>query len=316
MLIPALGGKIRDVTLAGRQWFWHNADIPVARPARGDSYALAGDSGGLDECFPTIAACRVPAWVRGAGDLELPDHGELWSQEPDVTILTDEEGHSATCVWTGRALPYRFTRTIAVRPEGALSFAYAVVNTGPHRVPFVWSSNPLFPLSARTRLVLPEGARARLWAQRGVDFGRPGSEHQWPWLRAGGALVDLSRPGTALRDGFACKLFVDLPRAEALIALEEDGVRLEMRIHGREIPRVGVWINRRGWTPFRGRRSRVPFLRRKPTPYSNVALQPCIGAPDALSDALGEWDAAHWLEPGATARWSMTWRARRVADAA
>src|SRR3990172_5485823 len=74
VLIPALGGKIRDVTLAGRQWFWHNADIPVARPARGDSYALAGDSGGLDECFPTIAACRVPAWVRGAGDLELPDH--------------------------------------------------------------------------------------------------------------------------------------------------------------------------------------------------------------------------------------------------
>ena len=309
MLIPALGGKIRDVTLAGRQWFWHNADVPVAFPEKGASYALAGDSGGLDECFPTVAKCRLPTWVRGAGDRPLPDHGELWSQKPEVAIVTDEAGHSATCVWTGSALPYRFTRTVTLRPEGTLSFAYAVVNMGEHRMPFLWSSNPVFPLSARTRLVLPEGSRTRLLTQHGVDFGHAGAEHHWPRVRMGGTLVDLSHPVAALKRDFACKLFVDLPRAEAVVALEEDGVRLEMRVHGREIPNVGVWINRRGWSPFTAqRRFLPPFLRERTRAYSNLALQPCIGAPDKLSDALGGWDAAHWLEPGATARWSMSWR--------
>lgn len=314
MLIPAAGGKIRDLTLAGRQWLWHNADVAAAVAEEGASYAISGDSGGFDECFPTVASCRLPTWVRGAGDLALPEHGELWSQQPDVTIATDDEGHSATCTWTGTALPYRFTRTIAVRPEGTVAFAYSVVNMGKHRMPFVWSSNPVFPLSSRTRIVLPEGARTRLWTQHGVDFGRPGSEHHWPRIRMGGTLVDLSRPGTALKEGFVCKLFVDLPRTETVIALVEDGVRLEMRVHGREIPRVGVWINRRGLVRRASGASRSLFRRRQATPFSNLALAPCIGAPDTLTDALGAWDAAHWLEPGGTARWSMTWRASRVAE--
>ena len=40
-----------------------------------------------------------------------------------------------------------------------------------------------------------------------------------------------------------------------------------------EVPQVGVWINCRGWAPP-GR-----------TPYYNLALEPCIGAPDRL----GRW---------------------------
>jgi hypothetical protein len=144
-----------------------------------------------------------------------------------------------------------------------------------------------------------------------VELGGAGAEHQWPRLRVNGTLVDLSRPA-ALKQDFACKLFVELPRTEVVVALEEAGARLEMHLHGRQVPRVGLWINRRGWRPFMPSRSALPpFLRKKAAPCSALALAPCLGAPDTLSDALGAWDAAHWLEPGATARWSMWWRGVR-----
>jgi hypothetical protein len=38
VLVPSLGGKIRDLTLAGRQWLWHNAALPLAAPPKGASF--------------------------------------------------------------------------------------------------------------------------------------------------------------------------------------------------------------------------------------------------------------------------------------
>ena len=80
VLLPALGGRIRDLTIAGRQWLWHNPEIPFAvPPADATSYVLAADSGGWDECAPTIAPCTLDAAV-------LVDHGDLWSQRAAVAI--------------------------------------------------------------------------------------------------------------------------------------------------------------------------------------------------------------------------------------
>ena len=303
---------MRDVRLGGRQWLWHNPHVPLTTPPAGVSYDDASASGGLDECFPTVEPCRLPSWVKGAQRAKLPDHGELWAQAPAVEILTDADGHSATCTWSGSALPYRFTRRMTLHPEGWLAFAYAATNTGTHRMPFLWSSHPVFPLTPRTRLVLPDGAVARVWSHRNTQFGKPGSEHRWPRLRNGGSLVDLSRPYAALGRDYACKLFVELPRREVRIVIEEGDSTLEMLLHGREIPTVGIAINRSlgGET---SRRGRWPFGRATP-PACTVSIEPSIGAPESLSDALGPWDDAHWLEPGGTARWGMTWRAGLKTD--
>ena len=304
--MPALGGKVRDVMLGGRQWLWHSPDVPFALPRDGAPYDPHEAAGGIDECFPTVGSCRLPSWVEGAHRAKLPDHGELWAQPPAISIITDDEGHSATCTWSGAALPYRFTRRITVRPEGSVAFAYAATNTGKHRIPFLWSSQPVFPLTPKTRLFLPDGAVTKLWSQRDAEFGDRGSEHKWPRLRNGGRLVDLSRPFNALGGDYACKLFVQLPRREVIVAVEEGGSRLEMLLHGREIPTVGIAIDRstkgagalRGLWPFGKKRRQL----------CTVSIEPCLGAPESLSDALGAWDDVHWLEPGATARWGMTWR--------
>ena len=290
--------------LGGRQWLWHNPDVPFALPRDGARYDESATAGGLDECFPTTCSCRLPSWVEGAESAKLPDHGELWAQPPEVEIATDAEGHSATCTWSGTALPYRFMRRITVHPEGWLAFEYSATNTGAHRIPFVWSSHPVFPLTPKTKIVLPDGAVARVWSQRSAQFGKAGSEHRWPRLRNGATLVDLSRPFSALNGDYACKRFVELPRREVSVAVE-------MLLHGREIPTVGVSINRGGGGSIArlarqfGRRTRPPCT---------VSIEPSLGAPESLSDALGAWDDAHWLEPGGTARWGMRWRAGLKTD--
>ncbi len=98
-IIPALGGKISRLWFGARQWLWHNAQLPFAEPRAGASYVLTADSGGFDECFPTVGACVLPSLVRGAYGRELPDHGELWAQRPEVAISTDPSGHRAELTW-------------------------------------------------------------------------------------------------------------------------------------------------------------------------------------------------------------------------
>jgi hypothetical protein len=119
-------------------------------------------------------------------------------------------------------------------------------------------------------------------------------------------MVDASRPAT-LGERYACTMFVELPRTETVIAIEEGAARLEMRVHGRELSHAGIWINRGVLAPTE---RKAPMIRwRRPSTYSTLTIGPCLGAPESLADALGDWETARWIDPGATARWTMTWRA-------
>jgi galactose mutarotase-like enzyme len=312
VILPTLGGRVLDITTGGRSWLWRNSDVPLAPPAEGASFAASGDAGGLVDCFPTIAPGLLPTWVKGAGSLALGDHGDLWMRAPEFALETGHAGLRARCVWTGEHVPYSFSRTIAVRGDGAIVFSYVVENPGANRMPFLWSPHTLFPLTNATRLFLPDGARTRVGSQLGVDFGGMGAEHHWPRMRHGSAVADVSRPARALKEPYACKVFVDMPRTDCVLAIEEGDARLEMQISGSEIPQVAVSINRGAIGPLTARKSLLPW--KKAVPYATVSLEPSLGAPDALADAVGAWDAAQWVEPGGAVRWTMTWRGMRAAE--
>lgn len=300
VIVPALGGKIASLELAGREWLWTSDVIPRQPGVDGASYVETGDSGGFDECFPTVAACTLPTAIARFGGLTLPDHGELWSQPTTFALETRSEGMYAATGWVGRRMPYRFARGVFVANDGRVEMQYAVTNDGSASIPFLWSSHPLLPLGPATRVVLPEGARTRVWSQHGIDFGGPGRELRWPRVAVGGKLLDLSRPDEVGK-AYSCKLFVDVPAGgEARAAIEEEGARLEVAFDPAQVPTVGLWLNRRGWTPFRRGR-----------PYLNLGLEPCIGAPDSLAEALGAWRGAAWLEPGERREWTLTWRGMR-----
>jgi galactose mutarotase-like enzyme len=308
-IVPALGGKIASLRLAGREWLWTSDVLPWSEPderlAADDavSYVELADTGGYDECLPTVGACRLPSDVPGVGGLALPDHGELWSQLAH-TERVDGAGRPPELVtrWRGRRMAYAFTRTVRIERDGAVCMQYALESRAEAPLPYLWSSHPLLPLSPDTRLDLPVAARVRVWAEHGVDLGGEGAEHRWPVLRAGDGARDFTHPARGAAP-FACKLFLDLPTPRVgplRLALEQDGARLEVEVDPREVPHLGLWLNHGGWTPFAGRPG-----------YHNLAFEPCIGAGDALDAALGAWDSAAWLRPGETRTWTLRWRGRR-----
>ncbi|RPH61827.1 MAG: DUF5107 domain-containing protein, partial [Chloroflexi bacterium] len=62
-IVPGLGGKInslRDVR-TGREWLWRNPRLPYKRLPHGSSYVAEADTGGWDECFPSVSACEYPS---------------------------------------------------------------------------------------------------------------------------------------------------------------------------------------------------------------------------------------------------------------
>lgn len=297
VIVPALGGKIAQLELGGRQWLWTSDVIPYALPDENESYVETADTGGCDECFPTAAACRVPTWVKGFGGVELPDHGELWSQAPAIDVRTSPDGQTATTTWIGRRLPYRLTREARVTPSGAVELEYEATNMGTDRIPFIWCAQPIFPLTTATRIEIAMATRLHIYTQHEISLGLGATDLRWPMVRSQGRLLDLSRP-SAVAKRYACKVFLEMREGRA--AVIEDGVRLELSFAIDEIPHLGLWINHGGWSPLK-----------RLKPYHNFTLQPCIGAPDTLEEALGSWKSAHWLEAGKSRRWSMRWRASR-----
>jgi galactose mutarotase-like enzyme len=90
------------------------------------------------------------------------------------------------------------------------------------------------------------------------------------------------------------KLFGDVgPSGRMALVDPRRGERLEMRVHHEDVPQVGIWINNRGWAPA-GRQ-----------PYANLALEPAIGAPDSLEDAVRDWRTAQTLDPGEERTWAL-----------
>ena len=104
-------------------------------------------------------------------------------------------------------------------------------------------------------------------------------------------------------------LYVDLPPGGQGVRVVEGGDQLVVTVHASEVPQVGLWINNGGWNPL-PRTSWLPW--RKPAPYFNLGVEPALGAPGALADALGAWESAQWISPGATRRWSVTWTGGKV----
>jgi hypothetical protein len=306
-IVPALGGKISQLVVGGREWLWTSDRIPRTEPTGAHavdddvSYVREADTGGWDECLPTVGACRLPPDVERFGGLALPDHGELWPQRA-LTSRVHERGAAAAAItrWTGRRMPYVLVRTVRVEHDGAVQLHYALSNEGDVALPYLWSSHPLLPLTPDTRLELPIASRVRVWAQHGIDLGGELAEHRWPMLRVQGREVDFTHPAM-VPGAWACKLFLDLPQPEARplrIAVEQDRRRLVFELDTHDVPTLGLWLNHGGWTPFEDA-----------APYVNFAFEPCIGAPDPLDAALGAWRSAQWLGARETRRWGMTIRA-------
>lgn len=281
VIVPDLGARITTLELGGRQWLAQDDVSPSAADA------ARGGSTGYEECFPTVAACRLVSRNSGLA-IELPTLGELRTMRPAVRVTTLDGALEAVCTWTGERFAYRFTRGVRVSP-GVVRMRYATTNTGAASLPFIWASNVALPLGSATRISLPESARGKVLAQSGVDFLGVGAEHKWPRFRTAKKLVDMSAPDD-VAPRYACHLSFDMPGG--IVGISEGTQRLEGRFDEKKIPQLGLAVRKRVGTGL----------------ARGVTLQPAIGTPDVLAHAAGVSAGVAWLEPGETREWDISWR--------
>ena len=290
IVVPGLGLKVSNLRRAGgREWLWRNDQIPFAEPVPGASYLETADSGGWDECFPTVAPSSVP----GEPDAPpLPDHGELWSARWESAVY--ERGGAV--VLAGRARSSRFPcelfREVTLVPDAPMvRFSYALHHLGGAPFPWIWSPHPLLTVQPGSRVELPGVAQVKVDSAHGRPDLQADDLVSWPG-GIGGRQDGFEFPPIE-RGGWAAKLFADAGDDRCAVLTDpRRGERLELRVDRRRVPQVGVWINCGGWAPP-GRR-----------PYWNLALEPCIGAPDRL-DRAAEWQLAQELAPGERRDWAV-----------
>ncbi len=290
VVVPAIGMKLTNLRRPrGREWLWRNEQIPLAHPRSGASFVETADSGGWDECFPTVGPSPIPGLP--AGSPPLPDHGELWSASWTSSAYEHAGGVTLAGMAPGRLLPYEFHRDVTLDPrEPVLRLRYRLRNTGGSPFPWIWSAHPLLNIQPGSALEVPSLRQVKVAAVHGLPALSVGDIVSWPETFGGRD----ERFVFSAEGAWAVKLFGDVgPSGRMVLTDPRQGERLEMVVRPEEVPQVGIWINNRGWAPP-GRR-----------PYYNLGLEPAIGAPDRLDEAVRDWKLARTLEPGEERRWGV-----------
>lgn len=287
--VPTIGQKLTNLRrLNGREWLWRSDQIPLAPPRPGASYVDTADSGGWDECLPTVGPSLIP----GAPESTplLPDHGELWSAAWTSSVFEGDDGTTLVGSARGMRFPYEFHRRITLDyAEPVVRFRYLLRHTGDTPFPWIWSSHPLLNVQPGSVLSLPGVSRMKVAAVHGRDDWQVDDVIDWPGAPNGDG------SGFTFPEGghWAAKLFADFREGQATLTDPRRGERLEFGVDPQLVPQVGVWINCRGWAPS------------DRTPYYNLALEPCIGAPDRLDIAAEDWKTAQTLHPGEERHWFL-----------
>ena len=280
-LVPGLGGRVIGIhrLASGREWCWHRPGprwLWSSKP-----YDSFGDSpqAGIDECLPSVAACRV----RGR---DIPDHGELWYRSWSLDSSALRAGVLDSTLGTSPS-PFLFRRAISAPEENVFRFAYTLTSLSAEPEPYLWCLHPLLTIEPDDRIELPASVRSlRLNGGVGAPM-RHGERWDYPEPLPGLRLDRLEAPGMP---GGCVKAFAGpLNEGWAAISNARTGERLELRWDPAFAPQLGFWLNR----GFLG--------------FHHVALEPSTGAPDSLTDAIDSWKQVSVLAPGEIVSWHVDW---------
>jgi hypothetical protein len=288
-LIPELGGKISSLrdTRTGREWLWRHPRIEYKRVPYGSSYVALADTGGWDECFPSVSQCEYPSepWQGAA----IQDHGELWSQIAEFELIEQTDNVILQTRWQGIALPYTFMRRIKLTADSALVHVdYVVENKSDQPINYVWSIHPLLAIEPGMELILPPSARFNVGGSFPQGLVSLENRLEYPFAASGLNFPVL--PETSA--GAAIKIWSDpLPIEDGWTSLRANNGELKMRWDAALLPQIAVWMNFGALGMDGG------------SPYYNLGLEPCIGAQDSLADAVTQYDLFASLPPRGKKTW-------------
>jgi galactose mutarotase-like enzyme len=288
-LVPELGGKISSLCdrRNGREWLWRHPRFKYKRVPHGSSYVQEADTGGWDECFPSVSECRYPSapWQGAA----IQDHGELWSQTAGMEVVEGADSVALQNRWQGIVLPYTFSRTLTLTSDSAsIHVDYQAANNSERPVNFVWCIHALLAIEPGMELNLPSAARFNVAGTFPPDLVSLEEKLTYPFAASGLDLPVL--PPTSA--GRAIKIWSDpLPLGEGWASLRAQDGELQMRWDTTRLPQVAAWMNLGAWAADGG------------TPYYNLGLEPCIGAQDSLAEAVTQYDLFAVLPPHGSKAW-------------
>lgn len=288
-IVPELGGKVSSLRdrRTQREWLWRHPRYPYKRVPHGSSYVAEADTGGWDECFPSVAACAYPSepWK----DAAIQDHGELWSQVPEFEIQEHGETVTLQTHWQGVVLPYTFRRTITLNDHSSVIHSdYQVLNPSDQPIQFVWCVHPLLAIEPEMKLHLPSSARFNVASVFPPELVSTDKDLQYPLPAAGLNLPALPETNA----GRAIKIWSDpLPADAGWATLRARDGELQMRWEVSLLPQLAAWMNFGAWAADGG------------TPYYNLGLEPCIGAQDSLNDAVHRYQLFATLPPHDSRNW-------------
>jgi galactose mutarotase-like enzyme len=277
--VPGLGGRVASLVdrRTGRDWMWR---MPGERPlfAGADpKHFGTGTHAGLDECVPTVGACRL------ADGRSLPDHGEAWALPWRTSSATDAVEMAVDLPVSG----LRFSRRISL-DGNRVTLAYRAEATGARPSPLLWAFHPLTTWREGDRLSLPASVTSlKVTGLKGGGEPVP-TTLAWPEGWPGVALDRFALPDTEAGDlkAFAGPLAGDI----AVTWLGADPRdRLVTAWRGEENAWVALWLTRGG---YRG--------------WHHAAVEVTNAPFDTQADAQ---DAGHpvTLAPGETRTWTVTW---------
>jgi hypothetical protein len=283
--IPALGGKLAQITdkRTGRDWLWRHPRLAYARVPATANYVAEADTGGWDECFPTVGACPYPD--APYADVILPDHGDLWCQVPETQVVQGADAVDIITRWQGLQLPYTFVRTMHIADD-TVTVHYQVHNHGQAPLHWIWCAHPLIAIEPGMQLELPAGttfwrmSEAGLCAEPATAIAVTPTQH-WDM-----------RQLPARDAGFSVKLY-SAQLATGHVRLQATDGALLWSWQTTEIPQLAVFLNAGGWSNDDG------------PPHYNMGLEPAIGVYDALSDAYTHTQSYATLAPGQHRCWQL-----------
>ncbi len=296
-LMPALGGKIGSLKVAGRELL----QTPL-NPYRPRTHTMAfseGDASGWDECLPSVGECEVDT---EAGSAQVPDHGDLWRVPWQVMVASDD---SATLRATCFSLPLQLTRSLILtetKTGWRVQLLYSLINLGAYSVPWSWSAHPLFSVEEGDRIVLPKSVHElRLEGSGGGRLGVGGDAVAWPVATLpDGSTTDLSLAlgaETGIGDKLAAGPFAAAADGWGSLERPAAGVRLTVRFDTALTPYLGLWICYGGWPDADGLKQVC------------VAMEPATAPVDSLS-RTGPWSRT--LDAGDTFTWPMELEIERI----
>ena len=287
--IPELGGKINSLrdSRTGREWLWRHPRLIYKHVPHGSSYTAQSDTGGWDECFPSVAECKYPSapWQGAA----IQDHGELWSQTAEFEINEQADQVTLLTRWQGIVLPYTFERVTTLNESSSIVHVdYEVVNNTDQPIDYVWCIHPLLAIEPGMELRLPESARFNIGGAYPNGLVPLEKQLQFPFAASGLNFPFLPQANA----GCAIKLWSDpLSEAQGWTAMRASNGGFQMRWDVSLLPQVAVWMNFGALGMDGG------------SPYYNLGLEPCIGAQDSLADAVTQHNLFATVPPHGSKQW-------------